>query len=72
MKVWKNGEKVQSTYEAVCEDLGFIAQMHFVEVTTANTITFTMGKPDEVWALLSAVESKGYKPAKSLLRAAGR
>jgi hypothetical protein len=54
-------------YEAVCADLGMRAEIKFVEITRAGTITFTCGKPDEIRSLLSATERAGYKPAKSLV-----
>lgn len=69
-KVWVNGEKVEKTYEEISRDLGFIPSVHFVCITPANTITFYVGKPDEVKALLYACYQKGYKPAKSLINVA--
>lgn len=66
MKVIKNGEKVEMTYAEVCKDLGFIANVKFVKITTRGTITFTLGTPSEIRALDRAVEVKGYKPARSL------
>lgn len=72
MQVIINCVKVEKTYEEVCEDLGFIADVHFVRVTSANTIAAWAGKPDEVKALLHACEAKGYKPAQALIRAARR
>nr|MBO6295062.1 hypothetical protein [Schwartzia sp. (in: firmicutes)] len=34
MKVWRNGEKVDYSYEEVCGILGFIPNVGFVKVTT--------------------------------------
>ena len=69
MKVIINNKKVEKSYEDICADLGFLSYVHFVRVTSANTISYTLGKPDEVRALLAACEEKGYKPAKSLIDA---
>lgn len=66
------GEKAKaSDYEAICHELGFIPQSHFVEITKAGTIGFTCGKPEEVNDLLASVIEHGYIPTKSLLRNAG-
>lgn len=56
----------RANYDAVCHDLGFNADVHFVEITTRGTITFTVGKPNEIRALYRAVLDKGYKPAREL------
>ena len=66
MKVYKNGESVKKSYEEVCSELGFIANVHFVKVTSQGTIGFTAGKPHEVRALRAAVMRCGYKAAKAL------
>lgn len=66
MKVIKNGEKVEMTYAEVCKDLGIIAEVKFVKITTRGIITFTLGTPSDIWALVRAVDAKGYKPARSL------
>lgn len=64
MRVIKNGQPTQMTYEEVCKDLGFIAGVKFVEVSTRGSITFTCGRPSEIRALYSAVLSNGYKPTR--------
>ena len=64
MRVIKNGQPTQMTYEEVCKELGFIASVKFVEVSSRGTITFTCGRPNEIRALYSAVLSKGYKPTR--------
>ena len=70
MKVWKDKEKVEMTYEEICHDLGFISEVHFVRITTAGTISFTLGRPNEIRSLVAACRERGYKPAKRLLDAA--
>jgi hypothetical protein len=60
----------KKNYESICRELGFIPDVHFVEITNRGTITFTAGKPQEVKALLQAVRNCGYIPAKSLIKAA--
>lgn len=67
MKQYKIAKR--KDYEAICHELGFIPEVHFVEITNRGTITYTVGKPQEVRALLNAVIEHGYKPAKSLLKA---
>lgn len=67
MNVIKNGEKKQMSYEEICKELGFIASSNFVKVTTRGTITFRLGKPDEIRALYKSVEDCGFKPAASLI-----
>jgi hypothetical protein len=54
-------------YEQVCHDLGMRPEIQFVEITNRGTITFTVGKPEEIRSLLDAVERAGYIPAKSLV-----
>lgn len=61
-----NGTVREESYEEVCENLGFIAEVHFVKITTRGTITFTCGKPEEIRALRQACRENGYKMAKSL------
>lgn len=65
-KVIKNNTRVPMTYEAICEDLGFIADVHFVKITTAGTISYTCGKPNEIAALRAACLEHGYKPSQAL------
>lgn len=65
-----NGKKEIKSYEEICRDLGIIASVHFVKPTTACTISFSVGKPDEIKYLLSACRERGYKPSKKLIDAA--
>lgn len=61
-----DGATVVLTYEELCKRLGFIPEVEFVELTNAGTVTFTIGKPEEIKALYAAVLRKGFMPAKSL------
>ena len=53
-------------YTEVCKDLGVNPEIHFVTVTNRGTISFTIGKPDEIKTLRKAVINKGYKPSRKL------
>ena len=66
MKVIKNGNKVEMEYSDICKELGFVPESHFVEVTNRGTITFTVGKPDEIKDLYKAVADNGYKVSAKL------
>lgn len=59
--IWGDFEKVKMTYEELCYDLGFNPDVNFVDVTRAGSITYTLGKPNEISALFRAVHEKGYK-----------
>jgi hypothetical protein len=59
-------------YREVCDRLGFIPEVRFVEILPDGSISYTAGKPDEVRALLAACERHGFKASKSLRRAAQR
>ena len=61
-----DGATVALTYEELCKRLGFIPETEFVELTNAGTVTFSIGKPEEIKALYAAVLRKGFMPAKSL------
>ena len=54
------------SYEQVCKNLGFDSDSHFVKVTNRGTVTYTVGKPNEIRALKKACRENGYKMAKSL------
>lgn len=66
MKVIKNGNKVEMEYGDICKELGFVPEFHFVEITNRGTITFTIGKPDEIKELYKAVVDNGYKASAKL------
>ena len=55
---------IKANYKEICEELGFNAECGFVKITSAGTIGFTVGKPDEIRALYRAVINAGYKPTK--------
>jgi len=56
-----------SEYKDICVELGYRADVHFVEVLDDGTITFTSGKPDEILGLYQRLAHHEYlKPAKSL------
>lgn len=59
-------------YDEVCHDLGFEPECGFVEITTRGTITFTCGHPEDIRALYAACLRRGYKPARSLIKAVAR
>lgn len=58
--------KMPMTYGEVCQELGFVSDVNFVEVTTRGTITYSLGKPGEIRALRKACREKGFRMAKSL------
>ena len=68
MTVIKNGETQQKSYEEICKDLGFIAEVNFVEVTSTGRISYTIGKPDEIKALYHSAQNAGYEPSRALIR----
>ena len=68
MKVIKNNQSINMSYEAICHDLKIIPEIHFVQVTNYGTISHTVGKPDEIRYLINMAEEKGYKLSKSLLK----
>ena len=61
-----DGATVALTYEELCKRLGYVPEVEFVELTNAGTVTFSIGKPEEIKALYAAVLRKGFMPAKSL------
>ena len=69
MKVIKDGKKVEMTYEAICKELEFLAEIHFVKITSASTVSFTAGKPQEIIALWTSVNRHGYKPSQKFKEA---
>lgn len=64
-----SGERVPMAYELVCDRLGFLAGVHFVRITTAGTISFTVGKPNELRWLLESAERNGFVPSVALRKA---
>lgn len=49
-----DGSTENMTYNDLCHRLGFIPEVHFVRVTTAGTVSFWCGKPDEIRSLKRA------------------
>ena len=68
MKVIKNNQSINMSYEAICHDLKIIPEIHFVQVTNHGTISHTVGKPDEIRYLINMAEEKGYKLSQALLK----
>ena len=70
MKYYKvkkeNGTKVEMDYDDVCRDLEFDPDVRFIKITTAGTISFWAGKPNEIIRLWNAVVEKGYIPSSAL------
>lgn len=54
------------TYDEVCHALGFVPECHFVKLTNRGTVSFTIGKPDEIRALKNACLEAGFKMSKKL------
>ena len=65
-KVWRNGTKVEMTYDEVCHALDIIPESHFVRITTAGTVTFTTGKPDEIRFLYNHITDNGFRASSAL------
>lgn len=68
MNVIFNNKHVSMEYINICMDLGFIPETRFVKVTNRGTITFTVGKPNEIKALYKNVIDHGYKPSGKLVK----
>ena len=68
MNVIQNGEKKQMSYDEICKELGFSAPSHFVRITNWGTISFSVGKPDEIRSLYKSVEERKFKPSAALVK----
>lgn len=66
MKVLKYGKMADMPYEEICHQLGFKASIHFVKVTSYGTVSWSIGKPNEILSLRLACEMNGFTPAKKL------
>jgi hypothetical protein len=66
------GNLSDDEYEALCEELGFIAAVCFVQIEEDGSIGFTCGKPQEIAALKEAVSLSGRSCSAGLLEAAKR
>jgi hypothetical protein len=56
-------------YDKIGHELGFNPAGHFVKITSRNRISFTCGKPDEIFALYRAVRDNNYIASKALVDA---
>lgn len=65
-----DGTFFEMQYDDVCKSLGFVANVRFVEITNHGTISFTVGKPNEVKALLASCQRCGYVPSGKLVQTA--
>ena len=61
-----DGGKALMTYDEICRLLGYTPESNFIAVTTAGTISFTVGKPHEVLGLARAVTAAGLVQAGNL------
>lgn len=61
MRVKINGEIENMSYGAICSKLGFVPEVHFVEVYNSGRIGFTCGKEHEISALRSACDREGFE-----------
>lgn len=66
MKIWIGNEKKEMSYDEICHKLGISPDVHFVHVTTAGTIGFTVGKPDEIRYLHRMCAENGFRASKDL------
>lgn len=62
----QDGGKAEMTYNEICRLLGYTPESNFIAVTTAGTISFTVGKPHEVLGLARAVTVAGLVQAGNL------
>jgi hypothetical protein len=56
-------------YQEVCKALGFLPEVQFVKLNRGGSIGFTCGRPQEIRALLKAVNALGLTPSKALVQA---
>ena len=68
MKVYKSGHIIDMPYEDICHDLGFAPETHFVEVNRSGSISFSVGKPQEIRHLIRMIKEKGYRMTRDLFR----
>lgn len=62
----------KQNYAAVCDELGFRAECHFVKIGPGGAVSFSAGHPDEVKALLYYAKRAGYRISSGLRAAAAR
>lgn len=61
-----NGKKRRKRYADICHDLEIDPSVHFVLITNRQTISCTVGKPDEIRYLRKKCEEKGYAMSRAL------
>ena len=66
MKIWINNEKKEMPYDEICHTLGFSPEVKFVKVTNAGSISFTIGKPEEIRHLHWMCKQNGFRISKKL------
>ena len=54
---------VDKSYEEICAELGFLAEVKFVEIYENGKIGFSCGKPNEIKSLWYAIREAGYLPS---------
>ena len=65
-KIWFGGKKIEMAYSEICRKLNISAETKFVKITSAGTITYTLGRPNEISYLYDQVINHGFRPAKNL------
>ena len=65
-KIWFGGKKIEMAYSEICRKLNISAETNFVKITSAGTVSYTLGRPDEITYLYQQVINHGFRPAKSL------
>jgi len=68
MSLTKNDPK----YIEICNKLGFMPEVSFVKVTKSGSISYTMGKPEEIRSLARACDREGFTKSRDLIRALKR
>jgi len=61
MRVIINSQPADLSYQDICGLLKINPGVHFVKVTRAGSIDFTIGKPDEIAYLIRRVADAGMK-----------
>lgn len=65
-----DGTIARMEYSDICQAIGVSADVNFIKITNAGTISFYLAKTQEIKWLLSATKSAGFVPAKRLLKLA--
>lgn len=56
----------------IAKRLGVDPDVKFVKLTSRGTVSFTVGKPNEILSLWRAVRSAGLQPSRKLVTAVER